>query len=152
MTSEPRVLTARAYRDSGGWWTIEIPELRSTAPNGVDLVATGGAVSTRGIPAAARELAAVFLDVGVDEVDVRVTIEAPAEILAKWNEGARAEEEARAALRHAGDLRREAVRALRGGGYTVEAAAAALHISPARVSQLASEAGSDGSLEYTKSA
>ena len=105
MTSGPRVLAARAYRDGTPWWTIEIPELTSTAPNGVEIVATGGAVSTRGIPAAARELAAVHLDVGVDEVDVRVSVEAPPEVLAIWDEGARAEEAARAALRHAGALR-----------------------------------------------
>ncbi|WP_123736286.1 hypothetical protein [Rathayibacter sp. PhB186] len=137
MTSGPRVLAARAYRDGTPWWTIEIPELTSTAPNGVEIVATGDAVSTRGIPAAARELAAVHLDVAVDEVDVRVTVEAPPEVLAIWDEGARAEEAARAALRHAGALRREAVRTLRADGYTVEAVAAALRISPARVSQLA---------------
>ncbi|MCJ1681545.1 hypothetical protein [Rathayibacter sp. VKM Ac-2928] len=135
MTSGPRVLAARAYRDGTPWWTIEIPELTSTAPNGVEIVATGGAVSTRGIPAAARELAAVH--VGIAEVDVRVSVEAPPEVLAIWDEGARAEEAARAALRHAGALRREAVRTLRADGYTVEAVAAALGISPARVSQLA---------------
>lgn len=145
--SEPRVLAARAFRDGGGWWTIEIPELASTAANGAVVVATGGAISTRRIPAAARELAAVFLDVGLDEVDVRVTVEAPADVLAKWHEGARAEAEARAALRRAGDLRREAVRELRDGGYTVEAVAAALQISPARVSQLA-----DARIELDRSA
>jgi len=145
--SEPRVLEARAFRDGGGWWTIEIPELASTAANGAVVVATGGAISTRRIPAAARELAAVFLDVGLDQVEVRVTVEAPADVLAKWNEGARAEAEARAALRQAGDLRREAVRELRDGGYTVEAVAAALQISPARVSQLA-----DTRLELGRSA
>lgn len=137
MTVERRVLEARAFRDGGRWWTIEIPALTSPGPNGSTITAVGGAVSTRGLAEAARDLAAVFLDVEPDEVDVRVVIEAPASILETWNDGARAEQEARSALQRAGELRRDAVRALRSEGYTVEAAAAVLGISAARVSQLA---------------
>jgi hypothetical protein len=40
MTSGPRVLEARAYRDGTPWWTIEIPELTSTAPNGTSTSAS----------------------------------------------------------------------------------------------------------------
>jgi regulator of protease activity HflC (stomatin/prohibitin superfamily) len=100
-------------------------------------------------PRADVDRAERHLDVGVDEVDVRVSVEAPPEVLAIWDEGARAEEAARAALRHAGALRREAVRTLRADGYTVEAVAAALRISPARVSQLAATPDAGDALAET---
>lgn len=75
VTDERRVLEARAFRDGGRWWTIEIPELTSPGPNGSTVTAVGGAVSTRGLAEAARDLAAVFLDVEPDEVDVRVVVD-----------------------------------------------------------------------------
>lgn len=137
MTNTPRTLTARAYRDAGKWWTIEIPELTSPGPDGSTITAIGGAVSTRGIHAAARDLAAVWLDVDPGTIEVAVTVEVPENVRQVWIEGAHVEEEARAALQRAGALRREAVRALRSEGYTLEATASALGISAARVSQLA---------------
>lgn len=39
-----RVLHARAYRDAGKWWTIEIPELTQPGPNGTTTTAVGGVV------------------------------------------------------------------------------------------------------------
>ncbi|HXH36058.1 MAG TPA: hypothetical protein VNJ54_16890 [Plantibacter sp.] len=74
MMSKPRFLNARAYRDVGKWWTIEIPALTSAGTDGTTVTAIGGAVSARGIAVAARDLAAVFLGVAPESVDVRVTI------------------------------------------------------------------------------
>ena len=42
-------LSARAYRDEDGSWTIEIPELTSTSPSGATIVATGSATTFRGV-------------------------------------------------------------------------------------------------------
>lgn len=134
-------LAARAFREEGGWWTIEIPELTSPGPNGTTITATGGAVTPRGIEKAARELAAVWLDVDERDVDVDVTISIPEAITHLWAEGARAEADGRASIDRGAALRREAVRALRAQGYTVEAAASALGISRQRVQQLAKEPG-----------
>ena len=68
----PRVLHASAYLDEDGSWTIKIPELSSPAPNGAVIVATGSATSVDGVDQAAHELAAVWLDVEIADVDVRV--------------------------------------------------------------------------------
>lgn len=57
-----------------------------------------------------------------------------------WDDGAHAEAEARASVQRAAALRRQAVRALRSSGYTLEAAAAGLSISKQRAQQLAKEA------------
>lgn len=136
--STKRTLSARAYREEGGWWAIEIPELTSTGPNGVTITATGAAVTTRGIEKAARELGAVWLDVNEDDIEVDVHVEAPELVVQMWREGVQAEAQGRAAVERGAALRREAVRALRAEGYTVEAAAAALGVSRQRVQQLAS--------------
>lgn len=68
----PRVLRATASLDEDGFWTIQIPELTSPAPNGADIVATGSATSESGVDGAAQELAAVWLDLELDDVEVRV--------------------------------------------------------------------------------
>ena len=133
----PRVLHARAYRDTGKWWTIEIPELTQPGPNGTTIVAIGGAVTVKSIPSEARDLAAVWLDVDPSEVDVDVTVEVPDEVRQMWEDGAAAEAEARVAVQRAAALRRQAVHELRQQGYTLDAAAAAFKISHQRAQQLA---------------
>jgi hypothetical protein len=132
-----RTLTAHAYRDTDKWWTVEIPELTSPGPAGT-ITATGAAPTWRGVRRAATELAAAWLDVDESDVDVTVEVRAPEAVMGLWRQGAEAEVAARAAVEHAAAIRREAVRALRDDGYTVEAAAAALGISHQRVQQLAS--------------
>lgn len=134
--STPRTLTARAYREEGGWWAVEIPELTSPGPNGTTITAIGAAVNARGIDKAASELAAVWLDVDESDVDVNVSIELPEDVAQLWTEGAEVDAEGRAAIERGASLRRDAVKALRSRGYTVEAAAAALGISRQRVQQL----------------
>jgi hypothetical protein len=134
---ESRVLHAHAQREPGGWWTVTIPELTSPGPDGSTIVAIGAAVNPRGIDRAARELAAVWLDVEETEVDVRVTVELPDDVARLWKEGADVDAAGRAEVERGAVMRREAVRELRQRGYTVEAAAAALGISRQRVQQLA---------------
>ena len=136
----PRVLHARAYRDAGKWWTIKIPELTQSGPNGTTTTAVGGAVTVKSIPAAARELAAVWLDVDPKEIDIEVTVEIPDKIRQMWEDGATAEAEARAAVRRAATLRRRAIRELRDQGYTLDAVAAAFGISQQRAQQLSKAA------------
>ena len=137
VTKAPRVLHARAYRDAGKWWTIEIPELTQPGPGGTTIVAVGGAVTVKSIPSEARDLAAVWLDLDPSEVTVEVTVEVPDEVRQMWDEGATAEAEARAAVQRAAALRRRAVHELRHQGYTLDAAAAAFDISYQRAQQLA---------------
>lgn len=43
--SDKRVLAARAYRDGGKWWTVEIPELTSPGPGGTTITASALGIS-----------------------------------------------------------------------------------------------------------
>jgi hypothetical protein len=137
VTTTPRILHARAYRETGRWWTIEIPELTQPGPSGSTIVAVGGAVTVKSIPSEARDLAASWLEVDPDEVDVQVTVEVPDPVRQMWDDGVAAEAEARAAVQRAAALRRRAVHELRQQGYTLDAAAAAFGISYQRAQQLA---------------
>jgi len=136
----PRVLRARAYRDAGKWWTIEIPELTQPGPNGTTTTAVGGAVTVKSIPAAAHELAATWLDVDARDIEVELTVEIPDKIRQMWEDGAAAEAEARAAVQRAAALRRRAIHELRDQGYTLDAVAAAFGISQQRAQQLSKAA------------
>jgi len=140
-----RVLRARAHREGGRWWTITIPELTQPGPDGTTVTAVGAAVSASSLASEARDLAAAWLDVDPGALQVQVEVEVPAEVRRLWDEGARAEVEAREAVRRAALLRREAVHRLREQGYTLGAAAAAFSISYQRAQQLAAEADGGGS-------
>lgn len=59
-----RTYAATAVRDCPEWWMVEIPEL------GV----YGQAATLEDAPAAAREIAALWLDVDPSEIDVTVTV------------------------------------------------------------------------------
>ncbi len=131
----PRTLHARAYRDAGKWWTIEIPELTSTGPNGSTIVAIGGAVALKDVDQAARDLSAVWLDVD-DEIVVEVTVELPEAAAAMWAEANENEEHSREAAATAARLRREAVQTLKKSGLTQAGVARALGLSAQRISQL----------------
>lgn len=131
-------LSARAYRDDDGTWTIKIPELTSTTPSGATIVATGSALNYRGISKAASDLASVWLDVEPVDVDVDVAIEAPDNIVQMITQSKAAAAEAEEAAATADRLRREAVRELRAKGYSLDAAGAILGVSYQRAQQLAS--------------
>ncbi|KJQ52616.1 hypothetical protein RS85_03509 [Microbacterium sp. SA39] len=130
-------LSARAFRDDDGTWTIEIPELTSTSPSGATIVATGSATTFRGVSKAARDLASAWLDVEPAEVEVAVAVDAPDNIVQMIRESDRAEEEGNRARARGAQLRREAVQALREQGYPLEAAASVLGVSFQRVQKLA---------------
>ena len=137
VTTTPRVLRARAYRDAGKRWTIEIPELTQPGPNGSTIVAVGCAVTVKSILSESSDLAASWLEVDPDEVDVQVAVEVPDHVRQMWDDGVAAEAEARAAVQRAAALRRRAVHELCEQGYTLDAAAAAFGISYQRAQQLA---------------
>ena len=130
-------LSARAYHDEDGSWTIEIPELTSSTPSGATIVATGSATTYRGITKAARDLASAWLDVEPVEVDVQVSVAAPDNIVQMIRESDEAEEEGNALRARGAALRREAVQKLREQGYPLEAAASVLGVSFQRVQKLA---------------
>lgn len=135
MTGTKRRVSARAYRD-GRVWTIEIPELTSPSPSGVDVIAVGAAANLSGIDAAARDLAAVWLDLDPAEVEVVVTIETPAEAARLWSEADATDRSARELAAEGARLRARAVAALTAGGISKSDAASLLHVSAQRVSQL----------------
>lgn len=133
-----RKLMARASMDDDGTWTIRIPELTSGSPSGATIVATGSALTFRGIGRAASDLASAWLDVDPAEISVTISIEAPDDIAQLAQAAAAAEEEGNAARARGAVLRRQAAQALRKKGYPLEAAAAVLGVSSQRISQLAS--------------
>ncbi|PPG86104.1 hypothetical protein [Rathayibacter rathayi] len=134
-TTTVRHLAARAYRD-GKIWTIEIPELTSPSPSGAEVIAVGASINLAGIDEAARDLAAVWLDVDESAVQVAVTIEMPAEALQLWSEADETDKSARDLAAEGARLRARAVTALTAFGISKSDAAVLLHVSPQRVSQL----------------
>lgn len=121
-----RTLKATATRE-GRWWLVRIPELD----------AVGQARTVREIPDVAHEVAALHLNVPPDGVDVDITVHVSEEAERLWAEALEAEEQARALQQRAAQLRRDAVRTARAGGYKLDAAAAAFGVSPGRIQQLA---------------
>jgi len=132
---------AIARPDDHGWWTVEIPELAGGGPDGPNLTApVGAARSHRQLNRAAHELAAVILDLPIDQVAVEVIIQAPAEANQLWVEGTKIEAEARVAAQHGAEMRRQAVQLLREQGYTTATIGQAFGISQQRVQQLSAAA------------
>ncbi|MBD8540579.1 hypothetical protein [Frigoribacterium sp. CFBP 8751] len=121
-----RTLKATATRD-GRWWLVRLPELD----------AIGQARTVREIPDVAAEVAALHLGVPPDSVDVDVTVHVTEEAERLWVAALEAEEQARTLQQRAAQLRRDAVRTARAGGYKLDAAAAAFGVSPGRIQQLA---------------
>lgn len=131
-------ISARAYRDDDGSWTIEIPELTSTTPSGVTIVATGSALTFRGVKKAASDLASAWLDMEPSEIEVDLTVNVPDSVVQMIAESNDAMATGEAAIARADRLRREAARALREDGYPLAAAGAVLGVTYQRVQQLAS--------------
>jgi len=128
---------AIARPDDYGWWTVEIPELAEAGPDGRNLIApVGAARSSRQLNRAAHELAALILDLPIDQVTVEVEIEAPAEANHLWVEGNKIEADARVAAQRGAEMRRQAVQLLRDQGYTTATIGQAFGISQQRVHQI----------------
>lgn len=127
---------ATASRE-GKWWTFQIPELTSPAPSGGVVIATGQARTLADLDQAAREVAALWLEIEEDQVQVNVSVTAPAAAAALWSTSAQREEDGRAALKESADLKREAVQALKAQGISQRDMARLLGVSTQRVNQLA---------------
>lgn len=76
-----RKLMARAFKDDDGSWTVKIPELTSSSPSGVTIIATGSASTFRGVRRAASDLASAWLDVDPSEIAVEISVETPDDIV-----------------------------------------------------------------------
>lgn len=127
---------AIAYRD-GKWWTFEIPELTSPAPvAGERFVAMGQARTIAQLDQAAREVAALWLDVDEETVSVHVTAQIPEDAAQLWERASTAETAAREAVKEAARLRREAIATMKNRGLTQFESGVLLGISVQRVNQL----------------
>jgi hypothetical protein len=102
-----------------------------------ELDAAGQARTVREIPDVALEVAALHLDVPPDSIEVDVAVRVTEEAEQLWAAALEAEEQALALQQRAAQLRRDAVRTARAGGYKLDAAAAAFGVSPSRIQQLA---------------
>jgi DNA-directed RNA polymerase specialized sigma24 family protein len=121
--TQKRVYEATAYRD-GKWWTFEIPELSNPAPvAGERIVAMGQARKIEELDQAAREVAALWLDVPEDAAQL-------------WTNATDSEAAAREAVKEAARLRRQAVAVMKDHGLTQAETGQLLGISTQRVGQL----------------
>ena len=126
-TQDVRTYTVQVFRD-GRFWILDVPELN----------ATGQARSLVTASETARELIALWLDVPIEQVDVRLDYsridpQALEMIAGARSEQARAEELTRSAAKRWRDAVRRLVEA---NGLTQRDAAAVLGVTFARVQQL----------------
>lgn len=122
----PRHIEATGTRE-GKWWFIDIPELGTATQ----------ARNIREIDHMANDLAAIWLDVDPSEVHVNVTIKLPDTVREIWEQAKTKEISARIEEKEAAKLKREAVRALRAEGITLNDVGLLLGLSTQRVHQLA---------------
>ncbi|SMQ73092.1 hypothetical protein SAMN06295909_3080 [Plantibacter sp. VKM Ac-1784] len=130
-----KTLDVVTYLD-GKWWTFEIPALTTDSPRGAGhrIVAMGSAKRFKDIAAAARDVAALWLD--LDDYDGDVVVTVRDEAVGLWSESNTLEEQARQQVREAARKRREAVLSLIAKGASQSDAAAVFGVSVQRVSQL----------------
>ena len=124
-----RRIEATATRD-GRWWYIQIPELGTS----------GQARTVTEIDESASEIAALWLDVEPDTLDVHVNVELPREVRDAWAEGEREEAEARQLAQRAAEQRSNAVQRLHALGVSYTDAGTLLGISKQRAQQLGDRA------------
>jgi DNA-directed RNA polymerase specialized sigma subunit len=120
----------------GRWWVFEIPELGKTASNGQRMLPVGQARSAAKVAEEAHDLAAIWLDVDTEGIEVSVEFDLPAEVEEAQQRAAQLEEQGREAISEAARLRREAVRTLLESDLSQVDAATVLGISRQRVQQL----------------
>lgn len=125
--TDTRVYTVQVFRD-GGFWILEVPELRAVG-QARTLASAGGT---------ARELVALWLDVPADQVQVvldysRVDPEAIELAAGARSEQAKAEELSRVAARR---LRQAARRLVQTDGLSLRDTATVLGVTFGRVQQL----------------
>ncbi|MGB6163635.1 MAG: hypothetical protein WCF33_05645 [Pseudonocardiaceae bacterium] len=125
--TDTRIYTVQVFRD-GGFWILEVPELRAVG-QARTLASAGGT---------ARELVALWLDVPANQVQVvldysRIDPEAIELAAGARSEQARAEELSRVAARR---LRQAARRLVRTDGLSLRDTATVLGVTFGRVQQL----------------
>ncbi|MGH3832677.1 MAG: hypothetical protein ACRDRS_19935 [Pseudonocardiaceae bacterium] len=125
--TDTRTYTVQVFRD-GGFWILEVPELRAIG-QARTLASAGGT---------ARELVALWLDVPADQVQValdysRIDPEAIELAAEARSEQARAEELSRVAARR---LRQAARRLVKTDGLSLRDTATVLGVTFGRVQQL----------------
>lgn len=127
---------AKAWLDSDGIWTIEVPDLFSVNERGEKVAATGLAPSWSRVELAAKEVVAVWTDQEVEDIDVSIEVVTPREVRAQWEESVMLEKQGRDALAQAAASRRQAVMKARNLGLPTEAIGKAFGVSQQRVSKL----------------
>lgn len=128
MTHTTQTFAVNVERE-GRWWVFDIPEL-----------GTGGqARSLHEVPYEAQGVAAMWLDVSPETVEVNVTITGQDQVLAEWRAAEHEEEAARRAQSAAAQHRRAVVRRLRAEGLTAPDTGQILGISKQRVYQIEKE-------------
>lgn len=120
-----QIVRATAVRE-GAWWIITLPDLDTVTQ----------ARHVRDISPLARDLAALWLDVPVDDVELDLVVEIPGPARSAWEAAKAKEIESRAIAKQGGELAREAVRLLRASDISGADAAELLHVSKQRISQL----------------
>lgn len=131
MTKETTMTAKRrlevVVQREGRWWVFAIPELD-----------TGGqAKSLAEVPFEAQDVAAMWLDIDFDAIEVSVTVAGLEDERAAWAAAEAAEAEARAAQARAAQQKRAVVAALTSGrGLSAADAGKTLGISTQRVYQL----------------
>ncbi|MGH3773206.1 MAG: hypothetical protein ACRDRW_17725 [Pseudonocardiaceae bacterium] len=125
--TDTRTYTVQVFRD-GGFWILEVPELRAVG-QARTLASAGGT---------ARELVALWLDVPADQVQIvfdysRIDPEAIELAAGARSEQARAEELSRVAARR---LRQAARRLVKTDGLSLRDTATVLGVTFGRVQQL----------------
>jgi len=117
--------TAIAERE-GSWWVITVPELDiTTQARRIDL-----------IEHMARDLVAIWLEVGPDSFDVDVSVHVPKEWQVEVDRLKQAQARAKHAEEVAAKQARAVARRLKAQGLPVRDVGAVLGVSPQRVSQL----------------
>lgn len=124
-TTAKRTFEATATRD-GKWWFIEIPELDTV----------GQARTVTEISEVAREVAALWLNIDPSDVEVNVTVRVPDDVGSLWAIANEKEAAARAAVKEAARLRRDAIHMLAAQGITQRDTGRILGLSTQRVNQL----------------
>ena len=128
-TPSRRAVHAVAIRSAPSAWTVVV-----TVDDGrvVGTLVSHGSVGVAPLTIETRDIAAEWLGVAVDDLDLRLVVELPEEARDLWARASRPEttaEEARA-------LRRRAVRLAHDRGHTPDAIAEALDLPRARVARL----------------
>lgn len=120
----------------GKWWVFEIPELGDTASNGKRMLPVGQARSAAKVADEAHDLAALWLDVDPENIEVSVRFDLPSEVEDAQQRAEQLEQQGRAAISEAARLRRETVRTLLESSLSQVDAATVLGISRQRVQRL----------------